>query len=87
MVEEQGVRDAAAVRRAAEELIEGEPLARIDYVAVTDGDTLQELAEIDRPALLVLAVRIGATRLIDNVMLEAASPDLARSRCQPGTHT
>ena len=76
MVEEQGVRDAAAVRRAAEELIEGEPLARIDYVAVTDGETLEELSEIDRPALILAAARVGATRLIDNVALVSVRPEL-----------
>ena len=76
MVEEQGVRDAAAVRRAAEELIEGEPLARIDYVAVTDGETLEELSEIDRPALILAAARVGATRLIDNVALRPSASNL-----------
>jgi len=74
MVEAEGVRDAAAVRRAAEELLRGEPRARIDYAAVADRETLEELTEIDRPALLLLAVRIGATRLIDNVALTPRSP-------------
>jgi len=74
MVEDEGVRDAAAVRRAVEELIRREPRACIDYVAVADYETLEELAEIDRPALLLLAVRIGATRLIDNAALTPRSP-------------
>jgi pantoate--beta-alanine ligase len=43
-----------------------EPLADVDYVSVADGDTLAELNRIDGPALLSLAVRFGATRLIDN---------------------
>ena len=46
-----------------------EPLARIDYVAVTDYETLEELTAVDRPALLLLAARVGATRLIDNTLL------------------
>jgi pantoate--beta-alanine ligase len=74
MVEEEGVRDAAAVRRAAEEMLRGEPRARIDYVSVSDYETLEELCEIDRPALLLLAVRVGATRLIDNAALMPRSP-------------
>ena len=74
MVEEEGVRDAAAVRRAVEELLRGEPLAHNDYVSVSDSETLEELCEIERPALLLLAVRIGATRLIDNVALTPRSP-------------
>ncbi len=74
MVEGQGIRDAAAVRHAAEELIRAEGLARIDYVSVTDHETLEELDAIDRPALILAAVRIGATRLIDNVALSPRSP-------------
>jgi pantoate--beta-alanine ligase len=74
MVKDEGVRDAAAVRRAAEEAIRAEPLARIDYVSVSDCDTLEELREIDRPALMLLAVRVGGTRLIDNAALTPRSP-------------
>jgi len=77
MVEDEGVRDAAAVRRAAEELIRREPRARIDYVSVSDCETLEELTVIDRPALLLLAVRIGATRLIDNAALMSAGVESA----------
>ena len=69
MVECEGVRDADRIRGALEECIRREPLARIDYVAVTDYETLAELTAIDRPALLLPAVRIGSTRLIDNTTL------------------
>jgi pantoate--beta-alanine ligase len=40
-----------------------------EYVAVVDPDTFEALDRLDRPALLVLAVRIGEVRLIDNVLL------------------
>ena len=50
-------------------LIESEPLAKIDYVSVADPDSLEELGDIDRFALVSLAVRIGKTRLIDNITL------------------
>jgi len=50
--------------------IESEPLARIDYVSANDPDTFKKLERIDeRPVLLSLAVFIGKTRLIDNVVL------------------
>ena len=50
--------------------IEQEPLARVDYVSANDPDTIEKLDKIDeRPALLSLAVYIGKTRLIDNVVL------------------
>jgi pantoate--beta-alanine ligase len=48
------------------EVLASEPLAEPDYVSVADASTLQELAEIEGPALLSLAVRFGSTRLIDN---------------------
>jgi pantoate--beta-alanine ligase len=50
--------------------IEKEPLARIDYVSINDAETLERLDRIDeRPALISLAVFVGQTRLIDNVVL------------------
>jgi len=61
--------DAGEIRRQMTSLIEKEPLARIDYVSIADAETLEELNLIDRPALASLAVRIGSTRLIDNMPL------------------
>ncbi len=66
---DDGVTDAESVRRQMRALIEKEPLARIDYVSIADGNTLEELAEIRSPAMASLAVRIGKTRLIDNIVL------------------
>ena len=43
---------------------------RPDYVALVDPETLEALAELDRPALLALAAPVGTARLIDNVTLE-----------------
>jgi pantoate--beta-alanine ligase len=64
-----GVRDASLIRQRMGEVLAGEPLARVDYVSVADAETLEELETVDRPALVSLAVRIGKTRLIDNVGL------------------
>ena len=51
--------------------ITAQPLARIDYVSLADAATLRELeGAVAAAALLSLAVRFGATRLIDNVVLE-----------------
>ncbi|MCL0089535.1 pantoate--beta-alanine ligase [Dehalococcoidia bacterium] len=68
-----GERSADRIRQQMIALIEGEPRARIDYVSIADPESLRELDEIDRPALVSLAVRIGKTRLIDNVILDGAS--------------
>ena len=65
-----GERDAEAIRAAMQKLIGAEPRAEADYVSVADLETLEELAQIDRPALASLAVRIGGTRLIDNTVLD-----------------
>ncbi len=65
-----GERRAEAIRRAMRRLIRTAPSATIDYVSIADTETLEELKEIDRPALVSLAVRIGGTRLIDNTMLD-----------------
>ena len=66
-----GVRQAPAIREAMQRVLDAEPLVRIDYVSVADPDTLAELQQIEGPALVSLAVRIGDTRLIDNVVLGA----------------
>jgi pantoate--beta-alanine ligase len=65
-----GEKDAEKIRRQMTSFIQKEPLARIDYVSIADAETLEELNLIDRPALASLAVRIGKTRLIDNMLLE-----------------
>jgi pantoate--beta-alanine ligase len=65
-----GERNAAALRDGVQARIAAESLAQIQYVSLADGETLEELAgRVERPALLSLAVRFGATRLIDNVEL------------------
>jgi len=61
-----GERSGEVLRSAMRATVEAEPLARTDYVSVADADTLAELDRVDGPAVLSLAVRFGATRLIDN---------------------
>jgi pantoate--beta-alanine ligase len=64
-----GERSTAALLAAARTPIEAEPLARIDYVELRDADELTPLDRVERPAVLALAVFVGATRLIDNRVL------------------
>jgi pantoate--beta-alanine ligase len=66
---ENGQRSADVVRAAMRAALAQEPLAEPDYVSVADASTLRELASIDGPALLSMAVRFGSTRLIDNELL------------------
>ncbi|GFN22867.1 MAG: pantoate--beta-alanine ligase [Thermoanaerobacteraceae bacterium] len=65
-----GERRAEAVRQAMVEEISRYPLARIDYVSVNDAETLKPLKEISGRVLLAVAVWIGKTRLIDNLVVE-----------------
>ena len=66
---ESGERDAEKLRQLMKDVLASEPLAEIQYVSCADYDTLEELSEIKGKALLSMAVFIGKTRLIDNVVL------------------
>jgi pantoate--beta-alanine ligase len=70
---QSGERKAAALRAAMLEVLGAEPRARVDYVSVADPLTLRELERVEAGALLSLAVRMGGTRLIDNVLLPDAA--------------
>ena len=65
----QGEKDAQAIRQKMTGLIQKQPLATIDYISIADAETLDELDTVKPPALVSLAVKIGKTRLIDNVVL------------------
>jgi len=65
-----GAKDAEKIRDQMAALVQREPLAHLDYVSIADAENLEELALLDRPAVASLAVRIGKTRLIDNIPLE-----------------
>ena len=66
-----GERSADRVRQVLRETVESERSARIDYVEVADPETLEPLTVVPAAgaARALLAVRIGATRLIDNASL------------------
>lgn len=66
---EAGERDAGRLRARMSSTIAQELLAIEEYVSAADTETLAELAWVHNGALLSLAVRIGETRLIDNVLL------------------
>ena len=64
-----GERNADALRETMRRVLDSEPLAKPQYVSVADPETLFELeGEIDE-ALLSMAVYVGKTRLIDNLVL------------------
>lgn len=67
---DNGLRDAAEIIETSAALIRSHPETEIDYIAVCDPDTLDDLTTIDRPALMALAVKVGKARLIDNMILK-----------------
>lgn len=66
---EGGERDPHRLREIMAETIDHEPLAKKQYVSCAHPETLQELNEPIEHALLSMAVLIGRTRLIDNLVL------------------
>jgi pantoate--beta-alanine ligase len=68
-----GVRDALQLQGVMRRIIETERLATADYVEIVSADTFESVVRVARPSYAVLAVFIGKTRLIDNLLVEPAS--------------
>ena len=62
--------EAGKVLSAMRDIINAEPLARIDYVSMVDAYDMQPVEKADRDVLVAMAVYIGKTRLIDNFIYE-----------------
>jgi pantoate--beta-alanine ligase len=65
-----GVRDAMQLQTVMRRIIEAEPLANVDYAEIVSADTFEPVVRVARPSYAVLAVFIGKTRLIDNLLIE-----------------
>ncbi|KQU74003.1 MULTISPECIES: pantoate--beta-alanine ligase [Ensifer] len=74
-----GITDAVEVERAVTAFLSAEPLARPEVVALRDPGTLETIQEIgDKPVLLLLFVRFGTTKLLDNRVIAAKSAHFAK---------
>ena len=62
-----GERDCDVMRRRMLEILGREPRAEVEYVSIAHPETLAECTTVTGPVLTSLAVRIGKTRLIDNL--------------------
>jgi pantoate--beta-alanine ligase len=69
---DEGERDALRLIAAGREEFAQESALRLDYFEVVDSDTLDPVVDVSRGALVAVAAYIGATRLIDNVLLAPA---------------
>jgi pantoate--beta-alanine ligase len=68
-LKEQGENGTADIKNKMERLIITEPLAKIEYISIADTQTLEELSSLAPRSLVSMAVRIGKTRLIDNLII------------------
>ncbi|MEJ7708776.1 MAG: pantoate--beta-alanine ligase [Pyrinomonadaceae bacterium] len=78
----EGERSAKRISEAIRAEIETEPLVRLQYLSIADADSLEKLDKLDdRNVLISLAAYVGKTRLIDNTVLQPATP---RQRVRTG---
>jgi pantoate--beta-alanine ligase len=66
----RGERNAGRLRQIVTDHVQQQPLAEIEYVSIADMKTLEELETVTDSALLLLVVRFGKTRLLDNTILQ-----------------
>jgi len=62
----EGIVESRVIIAQSAAYIEAQPGTQIDYIAIVDPETLEDVARIDRPVQMALAIKIGSTRLIDN---------------------
>jgi len=68
-----GERDAERIVTEMRRMVESTPGVTLDYAVLVDPDTLEKVARLDRPAVALVAARVGSTRLIDNEMIGPSS--------------
>ncbi len=73
---EEGIRESERIREEMEKLIRNSPSAAIDYIAIVDPETLQPVRRIEQKTLIALAVKIGSTRLIDNLLVDPGKEEV-----------
>ncbi|MGM9539892.1 pantoate--beta-alanine ligase [Anaerovibrio sp.] len=66
---EAGEKSVAALKKIVRAEIDAEPMAAIDYVELYSFDELKEIETVSGESLLAIAVKIGKTRLIDNIII------------------
>jgi len=71
-----GVRDSLELQRAISKVLASEPRARVDYAEIVDVETFEPVVRVTRRCYAALAVYLGKTRLIDNMMIEPSGEEL-----------
>jgi pantoate--beta-alanine ligase len=65
-----GVADSKTIINQMRKILQQAPSIKIEYISIVDADTLQELKKITGKVLVAVAVKIGSTRLIDNILVD-----------------
>lgn len=71
----RGVRDALQLKKVLQRILGRERLAAVDYAEIVDAESFEPVLRIGKACYLLLAVFIGQTRLIDNLLVEEKSSD------------
>lgn len=72
-----GLRDSLELQRAMQKVLEREPRASVNYAEIVDAETFEPVVRVTKRSYALLAVYIGRTRLIDNMLIEPAGEELA----------
>ena len=64
-----GIKDASVIIDKTTGFIKSYERTSIDYISICDPETLEDIKTIDRKALMAIAVNVGDTRLIDNMII------------------
>ena len=65
-----GTRDARSLQSAMRKVLDQEPRGKVDYAEIVDAQTFQPVTLVNHSAYALLAVGFGATRLLDNMLIE-----------------
>lgn len=68
---DHGIKDVRRITAQMQKILDQVPSMKIDYVSIVDAETLRSVDRIAGRILVAVAVRIGSTRLIDNILVDA----------------
>ena len=78
---QKGEKNAEDLKKTILAEVESTPCAQADYVEIVDLKRLEPITKIDCPSIILIAVRIGNTRLLDNILLDGEHRDSREEPC------
>jgi pantoate--beta-alanine ligase len=69
---DQGIKDVHRINAEMQEILNQAPSMKIEYVSIVDAETLQSVDRVAGKIIAAVAVKIGSTRLIDNILVDAS---------------